>query len=163
MALDNVGTGHPTIRPRDPTRSDLLPMVRMAGHGGKVVSLATFQGRPGIAVAPVPDPDQPPALDSFDEDERRRLERFQGDRAELAMRFLCARQALVNALGPELPGAGVGVAVRGVDSATGLLLLALGPVLAEAVPEYRLDLLKVQTARRDNLIVATTLCQRAEP
>jgi hypothetical protein len=43
------------------------------------------------------------------------------------------------------------------------LLLALGPALADAFPEFRLDLLQVQTAQRGNLVAATTLCQRAEP
>ena len=41
-------------------------------------------------------------------------------------------------------------------------IVQAGPVLAEAFPEYRLDLLQVQTARRDQFIAATTLCQRAQ-
>jgi Polyketide synthase dehydratase len=158
------GTGRPTLALRDPARSDVLPLVCMAGAGGgKVASLATFQGRPGIALAFVSPADQPLGTEGLDAEELVWLNRFGGDRGELLTRFHCARQALVQALAPNLPGAAAGVAVRGGDEATGLFLLALGPALAEAFPEYRQDLLQVQTARRDNLIIAATVCQRAKP
>jgi malonyl CoA-acyl carrier protein transacylase len=161
MVLRIEGEGRATLSPRDPDRSDALPLVRMASQGAKVAALAAFHGRPGIALAVVPAADQTLAMDGLDAEEQRLLHRF-GAGVECLTRFLCARHAIVQALAPELPGAEVGVAVRGGDLATGRLLLAVGPALAEAFPEYRMDLLCVQTARRDNLVVATTLCQRGE-
>jgi hypothetical protein len=125
-----------------------------------MAAVAATAGRPGIALAVVAG-DQP-APDGLDPDELRRLAEWGIDRAEVLARFRCARRAVVQALAPDLPGAEAGVAVRGGDPARGLVLVAVGPALAEAFPEYRLDLLQVQTARRNELVVATTLCQRVE-
>jgi hypothetical protein len=43
------------------------------------------------------------------------------------------------------------------------VLVALGLRLAQAHPEYRLDLLVVHTACADGLAVAATNCERGEP
>ncbi len=166
LVLDLSPAGKGSIQPRDPARKEVYPPVCVARAGGKMASLASFRGRPGIALAAfgTPGADAPgsPAPGAPDAEELRWVERFGGDRAETLLRFACARQAVVQALAPELPDAERGVAVRGGDPASGLVLVALGPVLAEAFPEYRLDLLRVQTAQRQDLVVATTLCQKAE-
>lgn len=161
MDLELNAAGQPRAKPRDPACHDVYPPVQVACAGGKMAALSATTGRPGIALAVIP-VDQPLPLDAFDAQELRFLEQFGDNRAESLTRFACAHRAVVQALAPDLPGAEVGLAVRGGDPATGLLLVALGPALAEAFPEFRLDLLQVQTARRNELVVATTLCQRAE-
>ncbi len=160
LALDLSPSGRGSIRPRHPASQDVFPPTCVARDGSKMAALASFEGRPGIALASLPG--EPELADLGDAEEQRWLERFGPDRAETLLRFACARQAVVQALAPELPAAAAGVAIRGGDPSTGLVLVALGPALVEAFPEYRLDLLRVQTARRQNVVVATTLCQRAE-
>jgi hypothetical protein len=157
LVLDLEPASRTIVRPRDPARTDVLPAACKATAGGKMVSFATTQGRPGLAAAVVP-ADAEVALDA---EEKRLLQQWPGDRVELLTRIDCARRAVVQALAGDQIVSGTGVAVHGGDPATGLLLVALGPALAQACPEYRLDLLQVQTACQDGLVIATTLCQRA--
>jgi len=164
LVLDLSEFGQARIRPRDPARNDVYPPARVARAGSKLAALASFQGRPGIALAVVSAGEPAPSgagVGELDPEEKPWLDHFGADRSETLTRFACARKAVVQALAPELPGAEVGVAIRGGDPSTGLVLVALGPALAEAFPEHRLGLLRVQTARRQDLIVATTLCEKA--
>ncbi len=163
LVLDLSESGVATIRPRDLAVKDAYPPTRVARAGSKMVSLASFQGRPGIALAVVSSDAPALAADALDSEELTWLERLGSDRSETLLRFACARKVVAQALAPELPDAGVGVRIRGSDPSTGRVLVTLESALAEAFPEYRQALLRVQTARRQDLIVATTLCEREQP
>jgi hypothetical protein len=163
LALDLGPSGKGKVRPRDPAKKDAYPPTCVARTGTRMASLSSFEGRPGIALAVIPgESASSESGANLDPEECRWLDCFGSNHVETLTRFACARKAVVQALAPDLPGAEAGVAVRGGDPSSGVVLVALGPALVEAFPEYRLDLLRVQTARRQDLIVATTLCERAE-
>jgi hypothetical protein len=67
---------------------------------------------------------------------------------------------VANALGSVLAEEPRGIVVRSADRQTGRILVALGPRLLAVYPEFRLELLAVDSVREGDLIVATTFCER---
>jgi malonyl CoA-acyl carrier protein transacylase len=160
LAMDE--NNRPIMRFRDPGRQERFPAVRMAKGGGKMAAIASLEGRPGIALNQVAKTEPVAHLDQLDEEEVRWLKRYGGDETEAFARFVTARQAIVSALCPEVTGQELDVVIRGADPTTGLFLGTIGPVLSEVFPEFAHQLLQVQTAQQNDLVIATTLCQRAE-
>jgi malonyl CoA-acyl carrier protein transacylase len=140
-----------------------LPAVSFAHAPGVSTALAAFVPHAGIALHRLSARRTAATEDSFDPAERALLDTFGPDGGEWRERFLAARAALANALGPKLADDPRDIVIRKVDRATGRILAALGPRLLEAYPEYRLDLLAVHTVRDGELIVATTFCERDHP
>lgn len=159
LGLDE--NGMTTIRFRDPHRQERLPKVRMAQGGGKMAGIAASEGCPGIALVALPKTEQE-LTDLLDAEEVRWFKSYGGDPRETLARIQAARQAVASALIPGTPDGKLDILIRGADPVTGLLLAVLGMNLAAQFPEYDRQLLQVQTVREKDLIIATTLCQRAE-
>jgi hypothetical protein len=112
--------------------------VAVAHTEGTVAALAAFGPHAGIAVDRVRPREAP-----FDEEERRLLDTFPGDRDEAVARFCCAREAVARAVGAA------GVAVRAADPGSGRVTVAADGARLVA-----------WTARDGDLVVATTLGAR---
>ena len=128
-----------------------------------MAGLAAFLPYVGIDVEPIKPRNRGFEDVAFDEAERRLLDLFGPDRNKGITRFWCAKEAVAKALGRGFAEGPRSVAVREVDLATGTIRVALGTLLAEAFPEFHSALLNARTVRNNDLIVATTFCERARP
>jgi malonyl CoA-acyl carrier protein transacylase len=162
IELDTDGHGCVQARYRDSSLREELPRVCFASAPGVSIALSTFGGRPGIALCRLSTLSNASDAVSFDRAERELLDAFGPAREEGIARFRCARTAIANALEPSRADDPQSIMIRAVDVRTGRILVALGLHLLTEYPEYRLDLLAVNTAREGDLIVATTLCERAQ-
>ncbi len=174
IELDADAHGRPLPRYRGEELIAALPSVSFASVPGVCAAVAVFGRTPGMALRRLStvgwaESSRPTSRgvvgleDSAhptDAAERDLLDGFGQDRAEWAVRFDCARAAVANALGSALADEPRGVVVRAADRQTGRILVALGPRLLTVYPQFRLDLLAVDTVREGDLIVATTFCER---
>jgi phosphopantetheinyl transferase len=95
-------------------------------------------------------------------DERAWLEALdEAARLEWVTRFWCAKEAVAKAIGRGLVDGPQGLTVRGVDWTTGRFELVLGSALARAVPELSDVPVVAYTALSGDLVVASTVCERA--
>jgi phosphopantetheinyl transferase (holo-ACP synthase) len=140
LEVEHQEHGRPVVRRRASASHEVFPTVAVAHAEGTAAALATFGPHAGIALARVR-----PHEAAFDDEERRLLDTFGGDRDEAAARFRCAREAVAGAVG----AAGV---VRGADPVTGRVTVVLGDG----------DRLVAWTARDGDLVVATTLGERED-
>ncbi|MCS6851308.1 MAG: polyketide synthase dehydratase domain-containing protein [Gemmataceae bacterium] len=152
--------GRPVARHRDARRSEPLPAVSLTHAGGMAAALAAFDGPVGIDMELVEPRSAAFEGTAFDDEERRLLQTVNLTRDEAIARFWCAKEAVAKALGRGLAEGPQSVVIRAFDGHTGTARVALGPLLAQAFPEYRLDLLIAYTARDGPLAVATTFCER---
>jgi hypothetical protein len=158
IELDTDAFGRPSPRYRGDPLAEALPLVSFATIPGICAGLAAFDRTPGIALRQVALPGE--TTKSFDPAESELLDTFGPARAEWAIRFDCARAAVANALGSALSEEPPDIVIRAADRQTGRILVALGPGVLAAYPQFRLDPLAVDTLRESNLIVATTFCER---
>jgi phosphopantetheinyl transferase len=84
-------------------------------------------------------------------------------RWEWVTRFWCAKEAMGKAVGYGLEDGPSAVSIERVDWDTGRLVLMLGDSLGSRLPELAGERLLVYTARAEELAVASTICERAEP
>ncbi len=153
--------GRPLVQRRGSAAKEELPAVSITHCGGVMAALAAF-GRPvGIDLEKIEPRGEGFEATAFDEHERHLLDSFGDNRPEGITRLWCAKEAVAKALGRGLAEGPRTVVVRGVEVETGRVLVALGPQLADACPELRLELLIAHTKREGDLIVATTFCERA--
>jgi malonyl CoA-acyl carrier protein transacylase/phosphopantetheinyl transferase len=161
MEIDADPHGRPVVRLRGPARWQELPNISITHSGGVMAALAAF-GRPvGIDLERIQHRKESFEEIAFDEEERRLLGQFSSHRDEAITRFWCAKEAVAKALGRGLAEGPRSLGVRAADPQTGAVQLALGPLLADAYPELRMDLLVAHTIREGEWIVATTFCERA--
>jgi hypothetical protein len=130
--------GRIVCRPRGGPGPEPLPPVSVAVAGNTVAAFSAFAGHVGIALVSLPKNDGPDA-----------------DRAarEKAAILAVADAVRVN---PD------GLTLAALDPASGRAAVALAPDPSAHYPTLVGRPLRVQTARRKDLVVATTLCE-AEP
>jgi malonyl CoA-acyl carrier protein transacylase len=160
IEIDAGPHGRTRARYRGGALAEELPTVSFAHAPGVSAALAAFVPLVGIALHRLADQNMAGKESPLDATERALLDAFGTERTEWNERFRCATAAVANALGASLADDPRAIVVRKVDRATGRILVALGPRLLEAYPEFRLDLLAVYTVRDGDLIVATTFCER---
>jgi phosphopantetheinyl transferase len=99
---------------------------------------------------------------AFSKDELGLLDAFSGSaRDEWVARFWCAKEAAAKGLGKGLVDGPRSLQVRSLDVATGRVEVILGEGLTRAYPDLAGALLAVYTAREDDWVVASTLCERS--
>jgi len=100
---------------------------------------------------------------AFDDDELSLLASFTGPaRDEWVTRFWCAKEATGKALGKGLMEGPRSLSVRRLDARTGIVEVVLGDALSRGFPELAGVPLVVYTAREEDVVVASTLCERSE-
>jgi malonyl CoA-acyl carrier protein transacylase/phosphopantetheinyl transferase (holo-ACP synthase) len=151
--------GRPVARHRS---IDELPAVSISHSKGVVAALAAFEPHVGIDLEPLRHRESGFEDIAFDAGERDLLNRCGFDRDEAIARLWCSKEAVGKALGRGLPEGPRSVTVHALH-ADGTALVALGPLLAAASPEFRVDLLIARTVRDGDFVVATTFCERANP
>jgi phosphopantetheinyl transferase len=82
-------------------------------------------------------------------------------RWEWMTRFWCAKEATAKAVGRGLEDGPRGLRIQHVDWAEGRLALTLTGALADAVPDLRDQPVIAHTMRTGDLVVASTVCERA--
>jgi hypothetical protein len=127
--------GRIVCRPRGGPGPEPLPPVSVAVASNTVAAFSAFAERVGIALVPLPKDGRP--------------------EAERAAREQAARLAVADALrvSPD------GLALAALDLASGRAAVSLAPALSAHYPTLVGRPLRVQTARRKDLVVATTLCE----
>ena len=152
--------GRPVARPRDQERAEDYPNVSISHTDELVVALAAIAPRVGIDVERVAPRGEGFQRIALDESERALLDVFGEDRDEGIARFWCAKESVGKALGRGLDGGPRNLVVTGVDQATGVVRVRLGPQLAAAFPDLDGAQLLAYTKREEEYVVATTLCER---
>jgi hypothetical protein len=141
IEIDSTPDGRLAARRRGRDGDHELPAVAVAHADGLVAGLAAFVPHVGIAL--------------------RRLKPQGADLDEGAARLLCAREAVARALGCDPAEGASGLTVCAAAPGDGEVRVALTGALAGAFPELASGPLLVRTAREDDVVVATTLCERA--
>jgi len=133
-------------------------------------------GTLGVAVAGGAGPDEYLGIDierirprdpgfmtlAFSREERAWLETLEeATRWEWVTRYWCAKEAVAKAVGKGLVDGPKGITVRHVDASSGRLELILGGTLARLYPDLRDALLVAYSVRSGDLIVASTVCEKA--
>jgi len=136
------------------------PVVSLAHTQGHAVALASLDGRVGIDIEVVRQREQAFAELAFAPEERERLAALPADTvAEWTLRSWCAKEAVAKALGSGLSRGPQGLAVTAIDQAGQRIAVRLGAEMAGDHPDLAGAPLMVHTFRRDDLVVATTLCE----
>jgi phosphopantetheinyl transferase len=162
IEIETEAHGRPVARRRDGRTQPLLA-ISIAHTGGICFGLAAQAARAGLDAETI-QPRSPGFEEiAFDDTERQLLDRFGPDRDEGIARFWCTKEALAKALGRGLAEGPRSVVVRRYDPDRQIAAVALGPLLASAFPELRLDLVRVYTYRDDNLIIGVTFLERDNP
>jgi len=77
------------------------------------------------------------------------------------LRFWCAKEAVAKALGQGMIGGPQALVVKELDAGTGTVKVSLAGEMARRCPQSN-NTLTAHTARENDLIVATALCERME-
>jgi hypothetical protein len=126
--------GRFVTRPRGAPGPEPFPPVAVAMAGGAVAAFTAFAPRVGVALL---------AIEAGDEADAR-------------------RRAAVAAVADALRDPRAGCTVIAADPDTGRVAVGLTPATAARYPDLP-SRLRVQTARNNGLIVATTLCEADPP
>ncbi|MCH7800655.1 MAG: 4'-phosphopantetheinyl transferase superfamily protein [Chloroflexi bacterium] len=98
---------------------------------------------------------------AFLPEERALLDSLEGDnRDQWVMRFWCAKEAMVKAIGRGAIEGPHGISVARVDFHTGTVWVTLRGKLAAEFPEFAANGAVVYTAEEDGYAVASTLCEK---
>jgi malonyl CoA-acyl carrier protein transacylase/phosphopantetheinyl transferase len=160
LEIEPDANGRPVARRLDGAAE--LPTVSISHSDGVVAALAAFEPHVGIDLERIRHREPGFEEIAFDAAERALLDRCGFERDEAIARLWCAKEAVGKALGRGLAEGPGSVTVRSLD-ADGTARAALGPLLAAAFPDCRVDLLVVYTVRDGDFVVATTFCERDKP
>lgn len=145
--------------------SAIMPAISIAHSDGLAVAIAGYcsEGqRLGIDVERLRPRQEAFQEIAFSEDELALLGSLPDSaRDEWVTRFWCAKEAAAKALGKGLVAGPRSLAVRKVHDATGTVEVVLGDALAQGFPELAGVPLVVYTAREEDWVVASTLCERS--
>jgi malonyl CoA-acyl carrier protein transacylase len=148
-----------SARWRGGTAREPFPRIAIARSGDVVVALAAFATDAGIALGDLRT-DQPRfERDGLQDSERNLLNNFGSDRDEWLARLWCAKRAVGMALNCEASDA-LGP-VREADAVSGTVRIEPGAQLIAQSPEWRSRVLVAHTARDGDLVVATSVYERA--
>jgi malonyl CoA-acyl carrier protein transacylase/phosphopantetheinyl transferase len=147
------------------SESKIVPSISIAHSDGLAVAIAGYcsegQGL-GIDIERVQSRKEGFQEIAFSKDELGLLDAFSGSaRDEWVTRFWCAKEAVAKGLGKGLVEGPRSLQVRSLDVATGRVEVILGEGLTRAYPDLAGALLAVYTAREDDWVVASTLCERS--
>jgi len=143
--------------------SAILPSISIAHSDGRAVAIAGYcrEGQyVGIDIERLRPRQEGFQGIAFSNDELTLLDSVAGSvRDEWVTRFWCAKEAVAKALGKGLVGGPRSLTVWRLDAATGTVKVVLGQTLARGYPELAGAALVVYTAREDDWVVASTLCE----
>jgi phosphopantetheinyl transferase len=159
IEIETDAHGRPRAIFRDRDRALEFPNVSISHSAGASMALAAYAPFVGIDIEKVVPREAGFAELAFDHDERRLLDSPGLKRDETMTRLWCAKEAVAKALGRGLVDGPRSLAIRRIDSCTGIAGVALGPQLGGEFPQFATDLLQVRTVLDNDFVVATTLCE----
>jgi phosphopantetheinyl transferase len=146
--------------------SEIVPSISIAHSDGLAVAIAGYCAEGqwlGIDIEQLRPRREGFQEIAFSKDELTLLDAFSGSaRDEWVTRLWCAKEAAAKALGKGLVEGPRSLAAVRLDVPTGTVEVVLGEGLARAYPGLAGVPLGVYTAREDEWVVASTLCERSD-
>jgi malonyl CoA-acyl carrier protein transacylase/phosphopantetheinyl transferase len=166
IEIGNDPEGRPFATVFGLSESAMTPSISIAHTDGRAVAIAGYcsEGqRVGIDLERIQSRERSFQEIAFSNDELALLDSCAGSaRDEWVTRFWCAKEATAKALGKGLVEGPRSLSVRGLDARTGMVEVVLGDALSRGFPELAGVPLVVYTASEEDVVVASTLCERSE-
>ncbi len=154
ISIDLDENGRPIATPLGQDRPDDYPNVSIAEAGGLIVAASSFDRPVGVDLEVIEARDAESVSAILNNNEQKLLEPFE-NQDEAVTRFLCAKEAFVNAVGRGLLNGPGNVTIQAVDPATGQIEVAIDKKLASELPDLQDSKFSVPTLKKDKFIVAT--------
>ncbi len=159
ILIGHDSQGRPVASLRNGATPTDFPNVSVSHSHGIMAALAAIHRYVGIGLKKVEPRDAPFVNQAFTRDEQNLLGQSDLPTDDLATRFLCAKEAVRNALGRALSEAPHSLAVCWMNRPGNLLGVQLGDALSQQYPLLAGRTLAVTVHRDKEMIVATTLCE----
>ncbi|WP_166820157.1 acyltransferase domain-containing protein [Thalassoroseus pseudoceratinae] len=158
ISIDLDEHGRPIATPLGQERPADYPNVSIAEAGGLIVAASSFDRPVGVDLEVIEPRDTEAVAIILNDNERKLLGQFE-DHDEAVTRFLCAKEAFVNAVGRGLLDGPANVTIQSADPASGQIEVAIHSKLAGELPDLQDSTFSVPTLRKDKFIVATCILE----
>jgi acyl transferase domain-containing protein/phosphopantetheinyl transferase len=153
--------GHPAPKGRWTQEIGIIPTLSMSHADRMAVAIAGPPNqRLGVDIEQIREREQGFVSLAFTEEESTLLNSLETSiREEWMTRFWCAKESVGKALGRGLIEGPKSLVVQELDAQTGTVKVVLQGKLSEAFPEFAGAQIVVYTAKEENYIVASTICE----